>query len=168
MSGASDSATGSTGQHRLRLLNRRRFLGFSSGLLFCAAATPRTLAGAFKPIDIGPLADFKTDEISTRFIRHNFFLIRREGRIYATIATCPHKGNYLFRDAKDPTRIICSGHDAVFDAAGKPIEGPVKTGLARFAISLNTEDRILVDTNKEFDQAKWKTKGSFIAMPKDD
>ena len=98
---------------------------------------------------------------------HNFFLIRNKGRLYATIATYPHKGNYLVRDIKDPTRITCTGHDAVFDAEGKPIEGRVKQGLARFAISLNADGHVLVDTNKDFAQAQWKSKASYIEIPKE-
>ena len=167
MSGTIHPAPTRSASDSRSVLNRRRFLGFSSGLLCCATAAPQAFAGAFKPIDIGPLADFKTDGISTRFVRHNFFLIRHEGRIHATIATCPHKGNYLVLDLKDPTRIVCTGHDAVFDAEGRPVEGIVKTGLARFAISLNEQRRILVDPNKEFPQDKWNQRESFLPLAKD-
>jgi len=162
----SRKATTEARSNSLSVLNRRRFLGFSSGLLFCAAAAPRSFAGAFKPLDLGPLADFKKDEISTKFVRHNFFLIRNKGRLYATVATCPHKGNYLVRDMDDPSRILCTGHDAVFDTEGKPLEGRVKSGLARFAISVNAAGNVLVDTNKDFEQPQWKAKGSYVELPK--
>jgi nitrite reductase/ring-hydroxylating ferredoxin subunit len=166
MSGAADSPIPPATRDSLHHLGRRRFLGYSSGLFFAAAAAPHALAGAFKPLDLGSLTEFKKDEISTRFVRHNFFLIRNNGRLYATIATCPHKGNYLVRDVKDPARIVCTGHDAVFDAEGKPIEGRVKKGLARFAISVNPDGHVLVDTNKDFEQARWNSKASYIELPK--
>ena len=150
-----------------RSFTRRQVLSVCSGCALAGAATvPRALAAWDDPIPIGKLEEYTADEISEKYIRHNFFVTRQGGRLFATVATCPHKGNYLVRDMKDSTRITCTGHDAVFDAEGKPIEGRVKKGLARFAISVNADGNVLVDTNKEFEQPQWKSKASYIDLPK--
>lgn len=145
-------------------LNRRRFLACTSACFLGAAGVSRTAAGGFKPIDIGPVRDFARDGISEKFIQNNFFVIRHKGRIFATIATCPHKGNYLLLDPKNPSRIICSGHDAVFSPEGLPASGKVRQGLARFGISLTSQGRVLVNPDQQFAQNQWNTKGSFVAV----
>ena len=146
------------------VLSRRKFAAITSGSILCAACGIPRVAGAFKPYDIGTLKDFSKDEISEKFIQNNFFVIRHEGRLFATIATCPHKGNYLLRNPRDAKQIICSGHDSVFDPKGVPSRGPVKRGLVRFAISLNAQGHVMVDTDKEFPQNQWNDKGCFIPV----
>ncbi|MCA9147356.1 MAG: Rieske 2Fe-2S domain-containing protein [Planctomycetaceae bacterium] len=147
------------------LPTRRRVLGICSGCaLACAATSPRVLADWNDPIPVGALKDYTKDEISEEYVQHNFFVTRHEGRLFATIATCPHKQNYLLRNTKDPKRITCTGHDAVFDPAGKPLSGPVRQGLVRFGIAVDDKGIVQVDPNKQFSEAKWDDVGSFIAV----
>lgn len=161
-SALSDETKGGQAVHSpLSAINRRRFLAFTSGCFLGAAPV---LAGGSRPIDIGPLKDFARDGISEKFIQHNFFVIRNRGRLYATIATCPHKGNYLLVDPKNATRIICSGHDSVFNAEGMTTGGKAKRNLARFAIALNAQGRVLVNTDKDFQQTQWNDKASYVAV----
>ena len=68
------------------------------------------------------------------------------------------------RDAKDPKRIICSGHDAEFDAEGNPVAGRVKTGLERFAISLDARGHVIVDPDRRFPRTRWKDKAAFVTL----
>lgn len=152
-------------QSPLSWINRRRFLAFTSGCFFgLARSGSRAVAGAFKPIDIGPLQDFAGDGISEKFIQNNFFVTRNKGRLFAVIATCPHKGNYLLRDPKNAGRIICSGHDSVFTPEGVPVSGRVRQPLAHFGIALNPQGRVLVNPDQQFAQKQWNDKGSFIAV----
>ncbi len=147
------------------LPNRRQVLGICSGCaLACATTAPRVLAAWGDPIPVGALKDYTKDEISEKHIQHNFFVTRHEGRLFATIATCPHKENYLLRNTKNPKRITCSGHDAVFDPAGKPISGPVRQGLVRFGIAVDDTGIVRVDPNKQFPETKWDEAGSFIPV----
>ena len=140
-------------------------LGICSGCaLACATTAPRVLAAWGDPIPVGALKDYTKDEISEKYIQHNFFVTRHEGRLFATIATCPHKENYLLRNTKNPKRITCSGHNAVFDPAGKPISGPVRQGLLRFGIAVDDKGIVRVDPNKQFPEAKWDEAGSHIRL----
>lgn len=146
------------------MINRRRFLTFTSGCFLAAGAGAWAASGAIKLVDVGALKDFAEDGISEKFVRHNFFVTRHGGRLFATIATCPHKGNFLLRDPQDPSRIICSGHDSVFDPRGMPVSGRVKKGLTRFGIRVNEKGRVLVDPNKQFAQKQWDQKDSFVTL----
>ena len=148
------------------LPSRRQVLGVCSGCaLAYAASASRVLAAPWgDPIPVGAMKDYTVDEISEKYIQHNFFVTRHKGRLFATIATCPHKENFLFRNSKNPREIICTGHDAVFDLAGKRLSGPVRRGLDRFGIAVDDEGIVLVDTNKRFPEAKWDDAGSFIPL----
>lgn len=147
-------------------LTRRGFLCTSCG---CALATgavaTRLHAGWGDPIPAGALKDYAKDEISEAYVKYNFFVTRHMGQLFATTATCPHQGNYLFRDQDNPERILCSGHDAVFDPAGRPISGRVSDSLVRFGIAVDEKGIVRVDPNKEFPESQWDEKGSFVAVP---
>lgn len=143
---------------------RRRFLGVASGCLLSTVAAARAADGG-KPIDVGTFTDYPADIISEQFARHDFFVIRHAGRLFATVAICPHKGNYLVRDATNPQRILCTGHDSIFDPNGMPVAGRVRRGLERLAIRLDPAGRILVDPNRRFSQPQWKHPESFLALP---
>ena len=147
-------------------LNRQHFLAMASGCFLAAGATAHAAKGKLRQIDVGTLKDLTKDGISEKHTKDNFFLIRHEGKIFATIATCPHKGNFLLRDPQDPDRIICSGHDSEFNAKGIPVAGRVKKGLTRFGITVNDKGRILVTPDQKFDQKNWSNKGSFLPAPK--
>jgi nitrite reductase/ring-hydroxylating ferredoxin subunit len=129
--------------------SRRQVLGVCSGCALAYAATgSRVLAAGVDPFPVGTLKDYTKDEISEKYIQHNFFVTRHKDRLFATIATCPNKENFLFLNLRNPKEINCSGHDAVFDPAGKPISGPVRQGLVRFGIAVNEKGIVRVDTNK--------------------
>jgi nitrite reductase/ring-hydroxylating ferredoxin subunit len=155
-------------RHWLRLsdsacpLKRRRFLTLASGTLLAASTVARA-ERKLRTVDAGTINDLTEDGISEKYTKDNFFLIRHQGQIFATIATCPHKGNFLLRDPQNPNRVICSGHDSEFDITGVPIAGRVKKGLTRFGISVNEQGRILVTPDLKFEQKDWSKNGSFIA-----
>lgn len=147
-----------------RNLSRRRFVALSSGCLLCGAGARRALGATDKPIDIGELKDYPKDEISEKFIRYDIFIVRNHGKLFASTAICPHKGNYLLLDPQNPGRIICSGHDSNFDPEGIPTGGPARRALARYAISVNDKGRVIVDTSREFPQAQWEDKASYVTV----
>lgn len=146
-------------------LTRRDFLCVSSACAFTAVATsPEARAAWGDPIAAGVLRDYTADEISEKYVQHDFFLIRNKDRLYATVATCPHKKNLLFRDPQNAKQIQCSGHDAVFDPEGRPLGGPVHHGLERFGIAVDAKGVVRVDVNKRFPEQEWNEKASFIDL----
>ena len=147
------------------LLDRRRFLALASGcLLGSSAGTPVARASTDRPIDVGPITDYKKDEISEKFIQHDIFVIRHRGKLFASAAVCPHKGNCLMLDARNSSRIICSGHSANFTPEGIPQGGPVRRALVRFGISVNDKGRVMVDPSRTFQPAQWEDKSSYLPV----
>jgi Rieske Fe-S protein len=150
-----------------RLVNRRQFLAVSSGCVLCAALGRAAEKSKKKrePVEIGSLKSFSKDGINEEFAATNdFFVIRYRDRLFAASTSCPHVGHTLNRDPDDPTRIICGSHHSVFDAEGVVMVGPAATGLVRLGISVNDKGNVVVDPNKEFPQAKWTEKGSYIEV----
>jgi nitrite reductase/ring-hydroxylating ferredoxin subunit len=146
-------------------LNRRRFVAITSGCLLCSlGGASRAFAYGPTPVDIGPLKDYAKDGISDKFADKNFFVVRHKGRLFTFTSTCPHKGNFLLLDSKNPNRIVCSGHDSAFNPEGIPGGGPVKRGLPRFEVSLSDKGHVLVNRNVEFLQKDWNDKRSYVAV----
>ena len=146
-------------------LSRRGFLCVSCGCTLAAhAAAPRAGAAYGDPIPVGTVKDYPTDEISEKYVRYDFFVIRNKGRIFATIATCPHKGSCLFRDTANPKEIACSGHDAVFDSEGRPLRGRVHQALDRFRIFVDDKGTLRVDPDKKFPEDQWESQESFVPV----
>jgi nitrite reductase/ring-hydroxylating ferredoxin subunit len=150
--------------HRL-VLDRRRFLSISSGCVLGAlGGTTSEAADKAATVDIGKLADFSEDGISEAFVKHDFFVIRNEGRLFAVSTTCPHKGNVLHKDPEDSSRIVCEGHGSTFNASGKVAVGPASTGLVRLGISVNGEGHVIVNPTEEFPEDNWTDRQSSIEV----
>lgn len=144
---------------------RRRFLALASGCLLCGAAgTSPARAGTDRPIDVGTLADYPRDAISEKFIQHDLFVIRHQGILFACTAVCPHKANYLLLSPQRAGTIVCSGHDSDFTPEGIPRGGPARRALVRYGISVNEKGRVMVDTSREFPQARWADHSSYLAL----
>lgn len=146
-------------------LGRRGFLRLAAGgFVGGAAGLAGVRAATDRPVDVGLLQDYTRDEISEKFIQYDFFVIRHQGRLYACTAICPHKGNSLLRDPQDAARIICSGHESKFGPEGTPLRGPARRGLVRYGIAVNAQGRVIVDPSREFPQAQWEDKASYVVM----
>ena len=144
-------------------ISRRKFLVVAS--CACAAGGAcRALAEEAKPVDIGTASDFPKDGISDRFTGQDFFVVRREGRLYATTSICSHMAEPLLVDAGDTSRIKCSGHESVFDSEGRVMVGPATKSLVRLGITLNSDGHIVVDPARTFPEDKWEEKGSYLEL----
>lgn len=105
------------------------------------------------PIDVGPVADFAKQGPYDKWIKSRHMIVVREGAsLYALTAICTHKQALL--KAVDKQYIFCPKHKSRFNLEGKPIPKPSgKIGLAkkplpRFAISINAQKHVVVDTSK--------------------
>lgn len=145
-------------------MNRRRFMAVTCTCFACAETlAPRpALAGGGIKVDAGPLKNYAKDGIYDQYTINNFFIVRQKGRVFAVTATCPHKENALVRDSRNPNRITCTGHGAVFNAEGQRLEGPVKHGLERFPVTLNAEEHLLVSVQEPVNQSRWNDAGNFV------
>lgn len=159
------SSSGQPGETSAPSLSRRGFLCKSCGCVLAGQAIASRAQAAYgDPIPVGTVKDYPVDEISEKYVQYNFFVIRNKGRLFATIATCPHKGSCLFRDTANPKEIGCSGHDSVFDIEGRPLRGKVHQGLDRFRIFVDDKGTVRVDPDKKFPEEQWESQESFVPV----
>lgn len=113
-----------------------------------------------EPIVIGKLEDFPRDDIYDQFVaRGRFFVMRREGRLFATSATCTHKRN-LVRKVGD--KLVCAKHGSEFSEFGTVLEGPASMALPRFKIARDGDGTITVDPSVSFGERDWDKPESFV------
>jgi cytochrome b6-f complex iron-sulfur subunit len=119
-------------------------------------------AGAAAPIDAGALGDFSADGVTETFAKTGkFFIIREDGKLYASSSLCTHKRCVLtFQD----NELYCKCHRSEFDLTGVPTAGPAKRPLERYGVTLDDSKHVLVDKSKKFPQEKWDDAGSFLKV----
>lgn len=146
-------------------LSRRKFLCKTCGCAAAGAAAAPVAGLAWgEPIEIGKLSDFAQDEISEKFAQQSFFVIRYQGKLYASTVMCPHENNSLFRSSGNPLEIECSGHQSIFDAEGRPVSGEADEALKRFGIAVDEKGVVRVDTGKHFAEEQWEDPASFVVI----
>jgi nitrite reductase/ring-hydroxylating ferredoxin subunit len=150
--------------------NRRQFvIATVAAACACLGHCEELLAGPDKPgaaakgIDVGTLSDYPTDGVSDRFAKSQRILVARaDGRVFAFSAVCTHKGRVL--TVKDRQTIVCPAHGSNFSIRGTVTKPPAKSTLARYRITLNDKQRLVVDKGKTFRESEWDQDGAFVAV----
>lgn len=147
----------------MSVLSRRQFVVAAAGACAACSLGLEALAQApATPLNIGKPEDFPKDGIYDQFVsRGRFFVMRREGRLFATSATCTHKRN-LVRKVGD--KLVCAKHGSEFSEFGTVLEGPASMALPRFKITRNDDGTISVDPSKSFGEREWDQPESFVKM----
>jgi nitrite reductase/ring-hydroxylating ferredoxin subunit len=165
MGGCANESSEETSSASAAVYPRRQFLALTSGCLLCGAAgVVPARAATDRPIEVGTMADYPVDVISERHIQYDLFVIRHQGKLFACTAVCPHKTSFLLLNPKDASEIICSSHDWRFTAEGLPANSRARRHLVRYGISVKENDRIWVDTSRQFQPAQWDDAACFIAI----
>lgn len=184
--GASSTRSGTGSEDRET--SRREFLqkgisvaGWGTLLLGLGAGTYETVRFFFPSVvfhppsvyEIGRVEDFLSTEpadaygviaVDTRFKQnHRFFVIRDVNRIYALYARCTHLGctvNWFpaLRTFK------CPCHGSEFHSDGKEFAGPAPRPLDRLKVSLNSKDKIQVDTRVIYTAREFEQKKAYIEL----
>lgn len=155
-------------------VNRRAFLttvavatavaAVSLPVLQAPAAPPRQKPTPPKgPIDVGALKDYEKDGVTDTWSQKAgaFFIVRKAGKLFAVSSICTHKYCTVTARADD---FLCKCHKSYFTHDGSVTDGPAKTSLPHFGISVNADGHVLVDAAKEFTEAKWEEPGSFVKV----
>jgi nitrite reductase/ring-hydroxylating ferredoxin subunit len=148
-------------------LNRREVLvaaatvacacAFAQTRLLCAAATTAPVI-----IDVGPQSDYSKNGITTTWAKTNrISIIRHDNRIYASTATCTHKG-CIVRPNTNGDGFVCPCHHATYDITGEVTHRPATVALERYAVSVNSDGHIIVDKSRHFYDNQWTDPASFI------
>jgi nitrite reductase/ring-hydroxylating ferredoxin subunit len=155
--------------------SRREFVTIAAGVAGAACACaicPGTAAfgqnappatAPAGPVKVGPLSAFATDGAVNTWAKPNgFFVVRQGDKLYAPSSICSHRRAAL---AVDNTQFKCASHGSLFSLDGKVTKGPAKVNLPRFAISVDAEKNVTVDTSKPFEEANWTDPASFVQIP---
>jgi cytochrome b6-f complex iron-sulfur subunit len=149
-------------------MDRRTFLATAAAACACAACPLAAIAaGESKeppdPVEVGTAADFARDgAYDTYAASHGFFLVLKNGKLYAPRATCTHKDTLLKMKG---SAFACPKHGARFDLQGVVTKAPAKKPLSRYGITANASGQITVDPSRTFDQDHWDDEASFVALP---
>jgi cytochrome b6-f complex iron-sulfur subunit len=123
--------------------------------------------------EIGRVEDFLSTEppdahgviaVDSRFKKeHRFFVVRNVNRIYALYARCTHLGctvNWFpsLRTFK------CPCHGSEFHSDGKEFAGPAPRPLDRLKVTLDSKDKILVDTRVIYTAREFEQKKAYIEL----
>jgi nitrite reductase/ring-hydroxylating ferredoxin subunit len=152
-------------------MNRRSFL-LATGVAAVSLMSLPVLQNAVmaagptppdKPVDVGLLTDYSKDGVEKKFAPkpNYFFVVRKDGKLYACTSMCTHKGRPL--TLKD-TEFYCPAHKSEFTFEGTVTAGPAKSSLPRYGISVDDKGHVWVDCTKEFSEAKWDDSASFVTI----
>ncbi len=153
-------------------LNRRDFLTATGIAAIAALSLPVLQPAAFgaapptmpdKPVDAGLLTSFDKDGVTQKFAKkpNYFFLVRKDGKLYACLSMCTHKYRPLTVKSDE---FYCPAHKSEFSFEGTVTGGPAKDSLPRYKISTDEKGHVIVDCSKEFTEKDWDNANSFIAM----
>jgi cytochrome b6-f complex iron-sulfur subunit len=126
------------------------------------APSAPTTKPAGGPVDVGALSSFDKDGITDTWAKTNkLFVIRQDGKLYAVTSICTHRGFQLISHGQD---LYCPKHKSDFSMEGTVIDGPAKRSLPRFAISVDDQKHVIVNTSKKFKEVEWSDPASFIDL----
>jgi nitrite reductase/ring-hydroxylating ferredoxin subunit len=154
-------------------LNRRDFLAAAAAMATACALCgsvaqadddhPAWQAAKDLPpekFDAGKRDEFPKDSGSDKFaLDHQILITHKDGKIIALTAVCTHKKALL--KLADNGEYVCPRHGSRFTLEGDPTPkpngrmGPAHDPLVHYAIRINDDHHIIVDTGTSFDKDKW-------------
>ena len=126
-------------------MNRREFLILSAA--FAAGCNSMENAGPASPgeqrvVNAGPVDNYAADGVYSAFRNQGFFVVRRDGRLFALSAICTHRRCKL--DAEPDHSFHCPCHGSTFNSDGHVTGGPARRDLPVLATSINGNGLLLV------------------------
>ena len=126
-------------------LDRRQFFLLTAGLAAGCQTPPdgdRPTAGNGHWVAAGPTADYAAPGIYDRFRSRGFFLVRREGKLFALSSVCTHRQCRL--EAELDGTFSCPCHGSSFDAEGHVTAGPAQRDLPVCPLTVDEQGQVRV------------------------
>lgn len=99
--------------------------------------------------DLGPLDNYDAEKVYADYRDDGFFVIRRDGQIFALSAVCTHRGCLVSSRSDGSFKCYCHGSD--FSPSGEVLSGPAERDLPRLAVKLDDRRHVLVDTDRQLE-----------------
>jgi Rieske Fe-S protein len=123
-------------------LNRRHFLVLSAATALTAGCANQPIKMQSASIDAGPESDFANDGVYDKFREQGFFIVRRDGQLFAISSICTHLGCEV-KEQPDMS-YKCPCHGSTYDAAGKVTHGPAIHDLPRLPSTTDTNGHLII------------------------
>jgi Rieske Fe-S protein len=126
------------------LLNRRNFVILAVGFAAGCSSAPGDVNLSSQPtvVNAGPAQDYAVDGVYSRFLSRGFFVVRKDGKLFALSSTCTHRKCRL--KAEPDRSFYCKCHGSTFDSNGKVTTGPARRDLPAFPALVNDQGQLLV------------------------
>ena len=143
------------GEEEKKTFSRRYFLeligsgslvitAIGGGILSVEYLSPNVLHEPPMKFRVGTISDFPVDSITPITDEKVYIARAKEGYFYAMSAVCTHLGCITGWNA-DEGVIACPCHGSRYDTEGNVIGGPAPRPLPRYQLSLQDQDRLVVD-----------------------
>ena len=110
-------------------------------------------------VDAGDLAGYSQDGVFDQFASRGFFVIRKDGRIFAQSSICTHRRGRL---TPTPDGFFCKTHNSTFAADGTVTRPPAKVDLVRYAVRKDEKNHLIVDTSKRVEHAQFEASDAYV------
>jgi cytochrome b6-f complex iron-sulfur subunit len=114
-----------------------------------------------EPVDVGLASALARDGIHDRWADKGFFLVRRNGRLFAPSSICTHKRVLLVVSGSD---FACPQHGSVFTSEGELVRAPARKSLPRLAIRMDEQGHVIVDPRTLFEPDRWNDPGASLRI----
>jgi Rieske Fe-S protein len=125
------------------IVSRRQFLiltaSFAAG---CTGVGGGGRANQEHTINAGPVSDYAADGVYSRFRDQGFFVVRRDGKLFALSAICTHRNCKL--TAEPDHSFYCKCHGSTFAPDGHVTLGPARRDLPVFPVVTDENGQLFV------------------------
>ena len=123
-------------------INRRQFLILTAGVVAGCKTGDNPDAKEERSVNAGLVSNYAADGIYNHFRDQGFFVIRKDGKLFALSAFCTHRKCKL--TAEPDRSFYCKCHGSTFDPGGHVTEGPATRDLPMLPAFVNEQGQLMV------------------------
>ena len=126
-------------------IKRRDFIILTTTFVAGCGSTEnigRPASAEQRVVNAGPVSHYAADGVYAAFSHQGFFIVRRNGKLFALSAICTHKKCKL--KSETDHSFYCPCHGSSFDPEGHAKVGPAKRDLPIFTTVVDEHGQFLV------------------------
>ena len=127
------------------MIKRRDFLLLATTFVSGCGSTEQIAnrpSGGERVVNAGPASNYAAEGVYAAFRSQGFFIVRRDGKLFALSAICTHKKCPL--KSQPDHSFYCPCHGSTFDPEGHVTLGPAERDLPVCATAVDERGQLLV------------------------